>query len=118
MPGQMSIHNTAGIPLTKTVQNREGAQPISEILHIEKSKFVVLRHISYLFNVRANVVNPNKTGMLKDFVCEMCFLHKLVIHKYHQSCLNELTFKGNIFSFIKLFTIVFCSFHVTFNGNI
>ncbi len=35
------------------------------------------------------------------------FYHKLVIPKYYISCLRELTFKGNISSFITLLTI-FC----------
>ncbi len=44
------------------------------------------------------------------------FEYKLVIPKYQPSGLNELAFKGNIFSFIiKLLTFI-CSFHVTFNG--
>ncbi len=36
------------------------------------------------------------------------FWHKLVVPKFHTSCLNELTFKGNISSFTKLLTI-FCA---------
>ncbi len=42
------------------------------------------------------------------------FGHKLVIPKYYPSCHSDLTFKGNIFSFIKLLTIFLCIFHVTF----
>ncbi len=62
---------------------------------------VRLRH-----SMCASVVSPTETGTLKDFLCEICFWHKLVIPKYHPSCLNELIFKGNILSFITLLTIL------------
>ncbi len=34
------------------------------------------------------------------------FCHKRIIPKYHASYPNEMTFKGNKFSFIELLTIV------------
>ncbi len=39
------------------------------------------------------------------------FSHELVMAKYHTSCLNDLTFNGNIFLFIKLNLL---QFHVHF----
>ncbi len=51
----------------------------------------------------------------------MSFDIKLVTPKYHPSCFNELTFKGNIFSFIKLLTCfcyVFMSCIIVINSKI
>ncbi len=64
--------------------------------------------ISYPFNIWARVVSPIETGILKDFVYQCLFWHKFVIPKYHAYCLNDLTVKGNILSFIKLLAI-FCA---------
>ncbi len=55
-----------------------------------------------------------KQVQLKQMYCRILYVKcvgffyiNLVSPKYHPSCLNELTFKGNIFSVIKLLTIVF-----------
>ncbi len=60
-----------GYHLTKTVQNR-CAQLIYEILHIESREGVVLRHISYPFNICTSVESQFETGILKGGVCEIC----------------------------------------------
>ncbi len=39
--------------------------------------------------------------------------HKFVIPKYHLCYLNELTFNGNLFSFIELLTI-FCAVFISY----
>ncbi len=98
-----------------TVQN-SGAQPISEILHIEnRIVCYILRNVSYQFKIWASVVSPIETG---EMYVKCVFLHKLVLPKYHPSWLNELTLKWNIFSFIKIL-IIFSAVSIsllTFNG--
>ncbi len=32
-----------------------------------------MKHISYPFNIRTNVVSLAETCILRDFVCEMCY---------------------------------------------
>ncbi len=45
------------------------------------------------------------------------FSHKWVIPKYHLCYLNELTFTGNLYSFVELLNYFVCSFHIIFNDN-
>ncbi len=99
-----------GYHLTKTVQS--GGAQHSQYLKsciLKIGWFVVLKHILYQFHIWSSVVRPIERGILKDFVCEYVLWHKLVIPKYHKSCLHELIFQVYIFfSFNKLFTI-FCA---------
>ncbi len=60
--------------------------------------------------------------MLKDAVCEICFdvnwISSNITHLvllYHVQ-INELTFKGCIFTLDKLLNFCLGSFHATFNG--
>ncbi len=62
----------------------------------------------------------NWNRYVEGFILWNVFLYKFVFPKCHPSCLNELKFKENIFSLIKLLTIswaVFMSLLIVLNNK-
>ncbi len=102
-----------GYQLTKTVQNGS-PQPISEILHIEYRIVccieIYLIHIYHMSKCRQVQL---KQIYWRILYVKCTFSHKWVIPKHHLCYLDELTFNGNLFSFIELL-IIFCAVFISY----
>ncbi len=107
------IYIVVGYQLTKTVQNGN-AQAISEVLHIEYRIVWLLRHIFIHIYHMSKCSKYNWNSYIEGFcMWNVHFLHKWILPKYCLCYRNELTFNGNLFSFIELLTI-FCSVFISY----
>ncbi len=110
-----------GIPADQNSPKWGGWQAISEILHIEYQIVccieIYLIHIYHMSKCSKCNWNRYSEGFC---MWNVHFLHKWVIPKYCLCYLNELTFNGNLFSFIELliiFCAVFISYLMVINSN-